>query len=412
MNIHFINIGKLFGVHTLEKERVEGEEMNHFPMIENAFMSTQHGRITQIGLMKDWVQVMEETVDIDHQAVFPTYCDSHTHIVFAEPREREFEMKIKGMSYEEIAAAGGGILNSAAKLQKTSEDELYISASNRLKDLIKMGTGAIEIKSGYGLTIDAELKMLRVIKRLKENFNIPIKATFLGAHAIPNEYKSNPDNYIEEVVLIALKQVANEKLAEYIDIFIEKNYFTLAQSEKILNCAREYGLKPKLHVNQLSNSGAVQIGVAHHAVSVDHLEEIDQAEIDSLKNKKTIATLLPSCSFFIKIPFAPARNMIDQGLSVALASDFNPGSTPSGNMNFVVSLACIYQKMTPNEALNAATLNGAYAMELQKEVGSITIGKRANFFTTRNVLSSASIPYSFGMPLIEDVYISAKKFND
>lgn len=408
---HFINIKQMFGVHSAGIKRLEGKDMNHFSILTDVYMSTKDGLITDIGSMKDWTSSSDEIVDLNNTSIFPCYCDSHTHIVFAEPREREFEMKIKGMTYEQIAEAGGGILNSANKLQSLSEDELFVSASERLRNVIKMGTGAIEIKSGYGLTIEAELKMLRVIKRLKEHFNLPIKATFLGAHAIPASYKSNPDQYVEEVVLVAMKQVHEEQLAEYVDIFIEKNYFTIKQSETILEKAKEYGLKPKLHVNQLSNSGGVQFGVSQNALSLDHLEEIDQAEIDSLKNQKTIATLLPSCSFFIKIPFAPARKMIDEGLSVALASDYNPGSTPSGNMNFVVSLACIYQKMTPNEALNAATLNGAYAMELETEVGSLTVGKRANFFTSNSAITSASIPYSFGMPIIDEVYLAAKKFN-
>jgi imidazolonepropionase len=276
---------------------------------------------------------------------------------------------------------------------------------------MRMGTGALEIKSGYGLTLDAELKMLRVIQKLYENFPIPIKASFLGAHAIPAIYKSNPKDYIDKVIYPCIEVVAKEELAEFIDIFIEKNYFSLEDASRILDYSDKYGLKPKLHVNQLSNMGALQLAVDRGALSVDHLEEMSQVEIDYLKNKTTIGTLLPSCSFFIKIPYAPARQMIDSGLAIALASDYNPGSTPSGNMNFVLSLACIYQKLTPTEAFNAATINGAYAMDLSHELGSISIGKRANFFTSSEINSLASIPYNFGRSMIDEVYINGERFS-
>ncbi|MFN5849586.1 MAG: imidazolonepropionase, partial [Chitinophagales bacterium] len=342
--------------------------------------------------------------------VLPCYADSHTHIIFAEPREHEFELKIQGKTYEEIAAAGGGILNSAAKLGETSEEKLLESATHRVKQVIRMGTGALEIKSGYGLTIDAELKMLRVIQKLYENFAIPIKASFLGAHAIPFIYKTNPKEYIEKVIYPCIEIVAKEELAEYIDIFIEKNYFSIEDAHRILDYSDKFGLKPKLHVNQLSNTGALQLAVDRGALSADHLEEMTQKEIYYLKNKSTIGTLLPSCSFYLKIPYAPARQMIDSGLPIALASDYNPGSTPSGNMNFVISLACIYQNLLPAEAFNAATINGAYAMDLSHELGSISIGKRANFFTSSDLISLSSIPYNFGKTLIDEVYINGERF--
>ena len=301
-------------------------------------------------------------------------------------------------------------MNSAAKLGETSEEKLLESATKRVQQVIRMGTGALEIKSGYGLTIDAELKMLRVIQKLFENFAIPIKASFLGAHAIPAIYKSNPKEYIDKVIYPCIEIIAREDLAEYIDIFIEKNYFSLEDANRILDYSDKFGLKPKLHVNQLSNMGALQLAVDRGALSADHLEEMTQTEIDYLKDKLTIGTILPSCSFFIKIPYAPARQMIDSGLPIVLASDYNPGSTPSGNMNFVISLACIYQKLLPAEAFNAATINGAYAMDTSHEVGSISIGKRANFFTSSDIHSLASIPYSFGRPLIDEVYINGEWF--
>lgn len=412
MKTAYINISKIYGTHARKVTRLSGAEMDIMPVIENGYIIVEEGKFTEISQMTHFQKVPDflKVVDLKGASILPTYCDSHTHLVFAEPREHEFEMKIQGKTYEEIGAAGGGILNSADKLGKMSFDELYEKSAKRLTDVIKMGTGAMEIKSGYGLTLESELKMLKVIQKLKENFPIPIKSTFLGAHAIPALYKSNPNEYIEKVLFPCIERVAKEDLADFIDIFIEKNYFSISQSAKILDFSDKFGLTPKLHVNQLSNMGGVQFGVDRGALSVDHLEEISPLEIDYLKDKRTIATLLPSCSFFIKIPYAPARQMIDAGLSIALASDYNPGSTPSGNMNFVTSLACIYQKMTPSEALNAATINGAYAMNLSDEVGSITVGKRANFIVSFELNSTASIPYSFGNTLIDEVYISGIRF--
>jgi imidazolonepropionase len=408
---NFVNIKNIYGILDSNVMRLSGTEMNKVETISDAYMKIENGRIIEFGDMANWMQNSAPTIDLNGKSVLPCYADSHTHIVFAEPREHEFELKIQGKTYEEIAAAGGGILNSAAKLGETSEEKLLQSATQRVQQVMRMGTGALEIKSGYGLTIDAELKMLRVIKKLYENFPIPIKASFLGAHAIPAIYKSNPKDYIDKVIYPCIEVVAKEELAEFIDIFIEKNYFSLEDASRILDYSDKYGLKPKLHVNQLSNMGALQLAVDRGALSVDHLEEMSQVEIDYLKNKTTIGTLLPSCSFFIKIPYAPARQMIDSGLAIALASDYNPGSTPSGNMNFVLSLACIYQKLTPTEAFNAATINGAYAMDLSHELGSISIGKRANFFTSSEMNSLASIPYSFGRSMIDEVYINGERFS-
>lgn len=407
---NFIHIKNLYGILDPNIQRLSGSDMNEVESLENAYLKVENGRIIEIGEMQNWVENAATTIDLKGKSVLPCYADSHTHIVFAEPREHEFELKIQGKTYEEIAAAGGGILNSAAKLGETTEEKLLESATKRVQQVIRMGTGALEIKSGYGLTIDAELKMLRVIQRLYENFPIPIKASFLGAHAIPAIYKSNPKEYIDKVIYPCIEIVAKEELAEYIDIFIEKNYFSLEDAHRILDYSDKFGLIPKLHVNQLSNMGALQLAVDRGALSADHLEEMTQAEIDYLKDKSTISTILPSCSFFLKIPYTPARKMIDSGLPLALATDYNPGSTPSGNMNFVLSLACIYQKLLPDEAFNAATINGAYAMNLHHEVGSISVGKRANFFTSSELISLASIPYSFGRPLIDEVYINGERF--
>ena len=406
----FINISKIYGLLDPEIKKVSGMEMSQVNTIADGFLTVENGRITEIGQMTLYKEDLCEAIDLNGASIMPTYCDSHTHIVFAEPREQEFEMKIQGKTYEEIAASGGGILNSAQKLGELSMDELYDRSAKRLTEVIKMGTGAIEIKSGYGLTIESELKMLRVIQKLKENFKIPIKSTFLGAHAIPTHYKSNPQAYIAEVVIPAIDIVAEEGLADFIDIFIEKNYFSLEMAQNILDHSEKYGLKPKLHVNQLSNFGALQLAVDRKALSADHLEEMTDVEIAHLQGKITMPTALPSCSFFLRIPYAPARTMIDSGLPIALASDFNPGSTPSGNMNFVLSLACIYQRMTPIEAFHAATINGAYAMDLAHEVGSISVGKLANFIVSRELQSLASIPYSFGKNIIDCVYIQGEKF--
>lgn len=344
-------------------------------------------------------------VDVAGGALFPSWCDSHTHLVFAGSRENEFVDKIKGLSYAEIAAKGGGILNSAAKLQQTDEQELYESALERLHELLLAGTGAIEIKSGYGLTLDAELKMLRVIKRLKENSTIPIRSTFLGAHAFPVPYKNNPEGYIQLIISEMIPAVAKAKLAEYIDVFCEDGFFSPAQTAVICEAGQKAGLRPRLHANQLAISGGVQVGVSQNAISVDHLESMDEDAIRMLSNSNTIGTLLPNASYFLRMQDAPARKLIDAGAIVALASDYNPGSSPSGNMNGVVAQACIRMRMLPEEAFNAATLNGACALELESQCGSIQIGKLANFFITKPIPSLAYYPYSFGSNLIKKVVL-------
>ena len=326
-------------------------------------------------------------------------------MVFAGNRESEFVDRIKGLSYQDIANKGGGILNSAKKLQDTSEDDLYEQSKVRLEEVMHLGTGAIEIKSGYGLTLDAEIKMLRVIKRLKENYPIEIKATFLGAHAVPENFRNNKNDYIQFVINDVLPKVAQENLAEYIDVFCETGYFSVEDTELILEAGKKYGLIPKIHVNQFNAIGGAQVGVKHRALSVDHLEEMRDEDVEALKNTNTMPVALPGCSFFLNIPYTPARKMIDAGLPLALATDFNPGSSPSGNMNFVVSTACVKMKMTPEEAINAATINGAYAMGLENEVGSISIGKQANLMLTKPINSYGFIPYSFGNHHIEKVFI-------
>jgi len=407
------NIKGLVGVHPKEKFFLRGSELNQLPILENAWLLLEDGLIKDFGLMSNLnMQYANlKTINATGKFVFPSWCDSHTHIVFAAPREEEFSLKIAGKTYEEIAAAGGGILNSANKLQKVTEDELFESASIRLNDMIKQGTGALEIKSGYGLTLESELKMLRVIKRLKAAFPIPIKATLLAAHAYPTAFKNNHQGYIDLVINELLPKVAAEKLADYVDVFCEKGFFSNEETAQILTAAANYGLKPKIHANQLSSSGAVQIGVNHQAVSVDHLEETNEDVLQVLSDSNTIATLLPSCSFYINIPFANAKGLIESNAIVALASDYNPGSTPSGNMNFVVSLGCIKLKMTPEQATNAATINGAAAMELSEEVGSIAIGKKANLFITRPMSSLAYLPYSFGQSQIETVILEGEIYN-
>ena len=408
-----VNIKGLVGVHPKEKLSLRGSEMANLPVLQNAWLLLENGLIKDFGLMSslNMQYANPNTVDAEGRFVFPSWCDSHTHIVFAAPREEEFVMKIAGKTYEEIAAAGGGILNSAHKLQLANEDELFESASLRLADMIKQGTGAVEIKSGYGLTLESELKMLRVIKRLKARFPIPIKATLLAAHAYPTAFKNNHQVYIDLIINEMLPAVAEEKLADYIDVFCEQGFFSVSETDQILSAAAKYGLKPKIHANQLSVSGGVQIGIKHEAVSVDHLEETDEEVLNSLSQSETIATLLPSCSFYLGIPFANARGLINADAKVALATDFNPGSTPSGSMNFVVSLGCIKLKMLPEEAINAATLNGAAAMEISNEMGSIAIGKKANLFITKPMPSLAFLPYSFGQSQIKTVILNGEIYN-
>jgi len=352
--------------------------------------------------------VANHTIDAKGKLVLPAWCDSHTHLVYADDRAAEFVDRINGLSYEEIAMKGGGILNSAKKLQKTSEDELFAQARKRIDEIMALGTGAVEIKSGYGLNTESELKMLRVIKRLQESAPITIKATFLGAHAIPLQFKNNPDAYIDEIIDNMLPRIADEKLANFIDVFCETGYFNPAQTERLIIAGQKFGLKAKIHVNQFTSIGGLQICLKHQALSVDHLEVLTEKDLCDLKNNKTMPIALPTCSYFLSIPYTPARKLINAGLPLALASDFNPGSSPSGNMNFVVSTACIKMKLTPEEAINAATLNAAYAINLEQTHGSVTKGKKANLIITKQIPSLNYIPYAFGSNLIDTVIINGK----
>ena len=406
MSILIINIKELIQVRDQNTLKVSGKDMQHLPTIKNAFLLIKNGEISDFGRMESCKNmVADKTIDATDKLVLPTWCDSHTHIVFAGNREQEFVDRINGLSYTEIANRGGGILNSAKTLQKTSEDDLYYQSAQRVKNIIKLGTGALEIKSGYGLTLESELKMLRIIKRIKEHFPIKIKATFLGAHAFPEAYLNNKKGYIDLIINEMLPKIGKENLADFIDVFCEKGYFSLEDTETILSAGKQYGLIPKIHVNQFNAFGGVAMGVKHNALSVDHLEELTQEDINVLIGSETMPVALPSCSFFLSIPYTPARRIINSGLPLALATDYNPGSTPSGNMNFVVSTACIKMKMTPEEAINAATLNGAYAMGISEEYGSITKGKKANLIITKPIPSYNYLPYSFGENNIETVII-------
>ena len=406
------NIKYLLGIHT-ETKALRGQALAQMPGIEQAYLRIEGKQIVDYGPMSA-LKVYEspaQTQDLSGRYVFPSWCDSHTHLVFAGSREQEFVDKIRGLTYAEIAQKGGGILNSAQLLQKTSAEVLFQQASKRLEALKNLGTGAIEIKSGYGLTLEAELKMLRVIKRLKQEADIPIKATFLGAHAFPSAFKDDRRGYIRQIIEEMLPAIALEGLADYIDVFCEQGFFTPVETAQILEAGRRYGLKAKLHANQLHNSGGVQVGVQAGAVSVDHLENIGEEEIQLLAQHPTIATLLPSAAFFLRLPYPPARQLIEAGAAVAIATDFNPGSSPSGNMPLLVALSCIQMRMLPEEAINAATFNGACAMEAQQEVGSIAVGKRANLIVTRPMPSLAYLPYAFGSNLIEQVLINGSIYH-
>lgn len=405
------NIAQL--VNTREETTLlRGEALGQLPVIENAFLLIEDGIIADYGHMYELElkvpQLPKHIIDAQGQFVLPTWCDSHTHLVFAKNREEEFIDKLKGMSYADIAAKGGGILNSARVLNETQEDDLLYSASQRLQELIKLGTGAIEIKSGYGLTAAGELKMLRVIKKLKAQFNIPIKATFLAAHTYPVLYKDNHQAYIDLIINEMLPVIAAEKLADYIDCFCETGFFSPQEMEAICKAGVSYGLKPKLHVNQLNSIGGIEAAIKLNALSVDHLETMKDADVRALAASGTIGTLLPTAAFFLRMQYQPARKLIDAGCAIALASDYNPGSSPSGNMNFVVALSCIQMKMLPEEAINAATINAAYAMELEKELGSITNGKKANLIFTKPIPSLAYLPYAFGNNLIDGVMINGE----
>lgn len=405
----FINIKSLFQVRSASETKVLGLKMKELPTIENAFLQVENGLIKDFGTMNNVPEFSGEIIDCKNGFIIPTWCDSHTHLVFADTREQEFVDRINGLTYEEIANRGGGILNSAQKIANISENELFEKSVSRLRTAIHQGTGAIEIKSGYGLSLEGEIKILRVIQRLKEISPIPIKATFLGAHAIPSNFKNNPDGYIDLIINDMLPKIANEKLADFIDVFCEKGYFSAQQMNRILEAGARNGLPPKVHVNQFYSIGGIQSAIKNKAISVDHLEVLSDEEIKELQSSETIPVALPLCSLFLSIPYTPARKIIDAGLPLAIASDFNPGSAPSSNLNLALSLACIKMKLTSQEAINALTLNGAHAMKLEKEVGSITRGKRANFIVTKNIKSIDILPYSFGESNIENVYINGNR---
>lgn len=410
MKLLLINIKELLQVREDAPHKLSGAEMKSLPSLKNAWVFIQNGLIEEYGTMDKMGEYEGfKTFDCTGKTVLPAWCDSHTHLVYAGNREQEFVDRINGLSYQEVAERGGGIVNSAKKLQATSEHDLYHQSSKRLEEVMRLGTGAIEIKSGYGLSTEAEIKMLRVAKKLAEEYPITIKTTFLGAHAVPPEFKDNKDGYLDLICNEMLPRIAEEKLAEYVDIFCEKGYFTVEDTERILIEGKKYDLTPKIHVNQFNAIGGIAAAVKHNALSVDHLEVLTDEDIEILKNSDTMPVALPSCSFFISIPYTPGRKIIDAGLPLALASDFNPGTTPSGNMNFVVSTACIKMRLTPEEAINAATINGAYAMGLSKTHGSIAKGKVANLIITKEIPSYGYIPYAFGSDLIDSVIIDGKE---
>jgi len=403
------NIQELLQIRDASIKKVSGAEMAILPSIKNAYLLINNDVIADFGSMENCPKINTDvTIDATGKVVLPTWCDSHTHIVYAGNRIQEFVDRINGLSYEEIANRGGGILNSAKKLNETSEEEIYQQSKARLEEVMQQGTGAVEIKSGYGLTVEGELKMLRVIKKLSENYPIKIKATFLGAHAFPAEYKENHSGYIELIINEMLPKIAKENLADYIDAFCETGYFSVEETERIMEAGKQHGLIAKIHVNQFNAINGIEACVKHKALSVDHLEVLTDEDIEALRNSDTMPVALPSCSYFISIPYTPARRMLNAGLPLALATDFNPGTTPSGNMNFVVATACIKMKMTPEEAINAATINGAYAMGISETHGSITIGKKANIIISKEVTSFYQLPYSFGTDLISNVIIEGK----
>ena len=412
MKIIIKNISQIIQTDRKNISFLYGKNMRNLNVINDGFIEISNGIITNYGNMSNWSGIEDwnniKIIDAEGGSVFPSYCDSHTHLVFAETREKEFVDRIKGLSYQEIAELGGGILNSARKLEKFPEEELYKKAKKNITKIIESGTGAVEIKSGYGLSTDSELKMLRVIKKLKQTSDITIKSTFLGAHAVPKKYELNRKQYLDLIINEMLPLIAEENLADYIDVFCEKNYFSVEETIKILNAGKKYKLQAKTHVNQFNALGGVKASVDSGALSVDHLEILTKDDINSLTESKCMPTALPSCSFFLGLPYSPVRELINNNLPVAIASDYNPGSSPSGNMNFILSLACIKLKMTPEEAINAATINSAYAMGVEKELGSIDIGKKANLFITKEIPSYNYLPYSFGENLIKTKILNGK----
>lgn len=411
------NIKELVQVETGQpKLRAQGPEMAQMQTIKNAYLIVEDDKIKDFGTMetesgKSQLSTLnfQLTIDATGRMVFPTFCDSHTHLVYANSREHEFVDKIRGLSYEEIAKRGGGILNSAKATAAASEDELYELALQRLDEAMHLGTGAIEIKSGYGLSTESELKLLRVIRRLKENSPLTIRSNFLGAHGIPMQYRGHQEDYVDLVINEMLPRVAAEGLADFIDVFCDQGFFTVDDTARILEAGIKHGLRPKIHANEMAISGGVQVGVKYNAISVDHLEQMGDAEIQCLKGSDTMPTILPGCAFFLNLPLSPARRMIEAGLPVAMASDYNPGTAPSCNMQLVLSMACIRYRLTPEEAINATTLNTAYAMGVSRELGTIAVGKRANFFITKPISSYEYMPYSFGENKVETVFINGKK---
>lgn len=409
MSILLTNIKQLLQVRDNAPKLLAGKEMQNLPILENAWVWLEDDKIKDYGTMDSLPEIQAtETIDCTGRVVLPSWADSHTHLVFAGTREQEFVDRINGLSYQEIAERGGGILNSAKRVQEVSEEALYEQSANRLEELIRLGTGAIEIKSGYGLTTEAEMKMLRIAKKLEKNYPIIVKTTFLGAHAVPATHKDNKDGYMELIINEMLPKVAEEGLADYVDIFCEKGYFTIEDTEQLLEAAKQYNLTPKIHVNQFNAIGGIPVAVKHNALSVDHLEVITDEDIEALRGSGTMPVALPTCSFFISIPYSNGRKIIDAGLPLAVASDLNPGTTPSGNMNFVVATACIKMRLTPEEAINAATINGAYAMGVSDSCGSITKGKKANLIITKAVTSYNYLPYAFGSNLVDKVILNGK----
>jgi imidazolonepropionase len=415
MRLLIKNIKKLVQVEDEPKKWVAGADMAKLPCIDNAFLLIDDEKIVDFGSMHEISKIdsLEDTdvlteLDATGRMVFPSYCDSHTHLVYAGSREIEYTDKIKGLSYEEIAKRGGGILNSAKLLHETSEDDLYEQSVERINEIIALGTGAVEIKSGYGLTVEDEIKMLRVVKRLRETTPIIIKSTFLGAHAVPAEYKGRQSEYVDLIISEMIPMVAAEELADYVDVFCDKGFFTVEETDRILMAAMKYGMRPKIHANELDYSGGIQVGVKYNALSVDHLEFTGDDEIKTLLDSETMPTLLPGAAFFLGMIDPPARKMIDSGLPLAMASDFNPGSSPSGDMKFVMSLGCVKMRLLPEEVINATTINTAYAMGVQEEVGSIARGKYANVYITKDIPSYEYMPYAYGSNLIDTVILKGK----
>ena len=409
MTTLFYNIKELLQVRE-DKYILKGSEMKELPSIKNAFLLIENDTIIDFGSMDNVPTQYDISVDVEGKMILPTWIDSHTHIVYAGNREQEFVDRINGLSYDEIYQRGGGILNSVEKLRIATEEELFNDAAKRLEELIALGTGAIEIKSGYGLDLESEVKMLKVIKQLKEKYNVEIKSTFLGAHAVPKEYKDNQEGFVEYICSTMIPHIAQEKLADYVDAFLETGYFTVEQTRKIIKKAKELGLKSKIHVNQFTSIDGIKMCVEENVLSVDHLEIVTDNDIEELKKGNTIPVALPTCSYFISIPYTPAQKILEANLPLVIASDYNPGTTPSGNMNFVVATACIKMKLTPEEAINAATYNASYAMELENRLGSISKGKLASFIITKPIHSIYAIPYNFGSNLIESVYLKGKKY--